>query len=306
MAEWQMAFRQNPMYLTVALTNWCVVVPSGCERLIGEFVDCLKHVAGGMHFQIEDPRRISIPNDTPMVYVDHLSQIVQRDPQLIMCLVTNDKQDRYAAIKKKCCVERAIPTQVLKTRTITPKGGNVRTLMSVATKVAIQMNCKLGGIPWVLKSPLSSVMVLGFDVCRDSKDKSRSFGALVASMYGAGIKHPKYYSTVTQHCNGEELSDHMSLNVIKAIRSYQNSFKCLPQRIIIYRDGVSDGELGYVHEHEVNAVKEKLVAAYKGQEIQSKLTFFVVNKRINTRLFNKKRNPGPGTVVDDVITLPER
>lgn len=307
MAEWQMAFRNNPMFLSVALVNWCVVVPSGSERMIGDFMGCLKQAARGMQFQIEEPRRISIPNDSPVVYVDQLSQIIQKDPQLIMCLVTNDKADRYAAIKKKCCVERAVPTQVIKTRTITPKGGNVRTLMSVATKVAIQMNCKLGGIPWVLKSPLSSVMVIGYDVCRDSKDKSRAFGALVASMYGGGIKYPKYYSTVNQHSSSDELSNYLSLNVIKAVRAYQSNFNgALPQRIIIYRDGVGDGQLKYVHEHEVDAVKEKLEAAYKTMETSSRLTFFVVNKRINTRLFDNRRNPPPGTVVDDVITLPER
>lgn len=307
MAEWQMAFRNNPMFLTVALTNWYVVVPAGSERLIVDFMGCLKRAAGGMHFQIEEPRRVVIPNDSPVVYVEHLSQIVQRDPQLVMCLVTNDKVDRYAAIKKKCCVERAVPTQVMKTRTITPKGGNVRTLMSVATKVAIQINCKLGGIPWVLKSPLSSVMVIGFDVCRDSKDRSKAFGALVASMYGGKIRHPKYFSTVNQHMGGEELSNFLSLNVIKAIRAYQSCFGgILPQRIVIYRDGVGEGQLKYVHEHEVDAVKEKLEAAYKGQDNPSRLTFFVVNKRINTRLFYQRRNPSPGTVVDDVITLPER
>lgn len=307
MAEWQMAFRNNPMYLTVALTNWFVVCPQGTQRLIADFMNCVKQAARGMRFHVADPQVIEIPNDSPVVYVEKLSQIIQRDPQLIMCLVTNDKVDRYAAIKKKCCVERAVPTQVIKTRTITPKGGNVRTLMSVATKVVIQINCKLGGIPWVIKSPLSSVMVIGFDVCRDSKDKSHTYGALVASMYGGGIKHPKYFSTVNRHSNGEELSNFMAMNIVKALRSYQADFEgALPQRIVIYRDGVSDGQLNYVHEHEVNAVQEKLAAAYKGQPVPSRLTFFVVNKRINTRLFNKKRNPSPGTVVDDVITLPER
>lgn len=307
MAEWQMAFRNNPMYLTVALTNWFVVIPGGSERLIVDFLSCLKQAASQMYFQIEEPRRVVIPNDSPVVYVEQLSQIIQRDPQLIMCLVTNDKADRYSAIKKKCCVDRAVPTQVLKTRTITPKGGNVRTLMSVATKVAIQMNCKLGGIPWVIKSPLASVMVLGYDVCKDSKDRSKGYGALVASMYGAGIRHPKYFSTVNQHAHGEELSNFLALNVIKAIRAYQSSFgNIMPQRIVIYRDGVGEGDLGFVYEHEVSAVKEKLEAAYRGQEIPSKLTFFVVNKRINTRLFHDRRNPIPGTIVDDVITLPER
>lgn len=69
---------------------------------------------------------------------------------MIVCVVSNNNADRYSSIKKKCCVDRAIPTQVLIHKTITPKDGNVRSLMSVATKVAIQINCKLGGAPWMV------------------------------------------------------------------------------------------------------------------------------------------------------------
>lgn len=307
MADWQMAFRNNPMFLSVPLINWYVVVPAGSDKLMVDFMGCLKQASRQMRFQVEEPQRATIQNDSPAVYVESLSQIVQRDPQMIMCLVSNDKADRYAAIKKKCCVDRAVPTQVIKARTITPKGGNVRTLMSVATKVAIQLNCKLGGIPWVLKNPLTSVMVIGFDVCHDTRDKSKSFGALVASMYGAGMKHPKYFSTVNHHSSGEELSNFMASNMIKAIHSYRSDYNgALPQRIIVYRDGVGEGQLKYVYEHEIGAIREKLTLAYKDQPNAARLTFFVVSKRINTRLFHNKQNPVPGTIVDDIITLPER
>lgn len=179
--------------------------------------------------------------------------------------------------------------------------------MSVATKVAIQVNCKLGGIPWVLKNPLTSIMVIGFDVCHDTRDKSKSYGALVASSYGMGYKHPKYFSTVNHHSNGEELSNFMALNIMKAVHAYKADFgNSLPARIIIYRDGVGEGQLQYVYNHEVKAIKEKLQLACAGQREACRLTFFVVNKRINTRLFLQKRNPLPGTIVDSVITLPER
>ncbi|XP_055525211.1 protein aubergine-like [Wyeomyia smithii] len=306
-AEWQNAFRNNPMFATVALNNWYVVVPAVTEKLITGFLDCLKTVARSMRFQIGNPQRLVIPNDATGVYVEKLNQITQKDPQLIMCIVTNDKADRYAAIKKKCCVERAIATQVLKARTITPKGGNTRNLMSVATKVAIQLNCKLGGIPWMVQNPIPWVMVIGYDACHDTKDRSKTFGALVATMYAKNHALPKYFSTVNRHSSGEELSNFMAQNVIKAIRSYQEDFELvLPQQIIIYRDGVGEGQLGYVYQHEIAAIKERINAACKSEADRPKLTFFVVNKRINTRLFHQKRNPAPGTIVDDVITLPER
>lgn len=54
-------------------------------------------------------------------------------------------------------------------------------------------------------------MVVGFDVCHDSKNKQRSYGAMVASL---NKQLTRYYSTVSSHSTGEELSNDISLNVI--------------------------------------------------------------------------------------------
>ncbi len=60
-------------------------------------------------------------------------------PQMIMVVIPNNKSDAYHAIKKICCVDAPVPSQVM-TGTVLkkPKG-----LMSVATKVAVQMASKL-------------------------------------------------------------------------------------------------------------------------------------------------------------------
>lgn len=91
-----------------------------------------------------------LPDDRQNTYVEKLEKCAHLNPQMIVCVVSNNNADRYGCIKKKCCVDRDIPTQVLIHRTITPKDGNVRSLMSIATKVAIQINCKLGGAPWMV------------------------------------------------------------------------------------------------------------------------------------------------------------
>ncbi len=52
-------------------------------------------------------------------------------------------------------------------------------------------------------------------------------------------------------------------------------------RVIIYRDGVGDGQIEYVYEHELEVIR-KTVAEATGCP-DPKLTFVVVSKRINTR-----------------------
>src|ERR1700744_3090946 len=114
-----------------------------------------------------------------------------------MCILLNSRGDNYKVIKKACCVSYAIPTQVMLLNTIQPKHGkDASSLMTVGTKVAIQINSKLGGAPWMVDIPLSGLMVVGFDVCHDTndRDKKKSFGAMVASM-DMKTSH-NYFSTV--------------------------------------------------------------------------------------------------------------
>jgi aubergine-like protein len=207
-------------------------------------------------------------------------------------------------------VERAIPSQVMVAKTITPKAGKpLNSLLTVGTKVAIQINCKLGGAPWMVEMPLSNFMVIGFDVCHDTKDKSKSYGAMVATM---DLKtNQKYFSAVTAHTNGEELSNNFSFNITKALTEFQKEHNTLPQRILIYRDGVGEGQTNYVYEHEIGNIRATLDKIYRAQGGTQEdpgylMTFIVVSKRINTRFFNGTQNPQPGTVVDDIVTLPER
>lgn len=100
------------------------------------------------------PVSMEIADDRQTTYTQQLEKCANENPQLIMCVVTNNNADRYSNIKKKCCVQHPVPTQVICQRTITPKGGNMRGLMSIATKVAIQMNCKLGGLAWMIDMPI--------------------------------------------------------------------------------------------------------------------------------------------------------
>lgn len=247
---------------------------------------------------------ITLTDDRQHTYSDAINACLNQDPQLLMVVVPNNNADRYSNIKKKCCVERPVATQVMCNKTMTPR--NPRGLMSVATKVVIQMNCKLGGAPWMIDLPVSGLMTIGFDVCHDTKDKNKSYGAMVATM---DLKLScRYYSAVSAHTNGEELSNEFSLNVTKALKQYRETHKNLPMRILVYRDGVGEGQTDYVFQHEIKLLRETLDQIYKSASVADgyKLAFIVVSKRVDTRFFKGTENPPPGTVVDDVVTLPER
>lgn len=91
---------------------------------------------------------------------------------------------------------------------------------------------------------------------------------------------------------------------------YKSTGGYKPHRIILYRDGVSEGQFLTVLQHELTAIREaclKLEIDYRPG-----ITFIVVQKRHHTRLFcaDKKEQSGKsgnipaGTTVDVCITHP--
>ena len=58
---------------------------------------------------------------------------------------------------------------------------------------------------------------------------------------------------------------------------------CLPERIIVYRDGVGDGQLYVVSSYEVQQLSECF--GFFGEDYKPKMAVIVVQKRINMRVF---------------------
>lgn len=253
--------------------------------------------------------RVVVQDDRTSTLNTCLTRECQDNQQLILVAVSNNQADRYSTIKKVCSVQNAVPSQVVTRRVM--DGRDNRRMMSVATKVAIQMNAKIGGLPWNVDVNMNNCMFLGFDVCHDTRDRSRSYGALVATMdlkSGETRDPSRFFSCVTPHVNGEELSNNLPMSVIRALKQYQEIHGKLPDRLLFYRDGVGEGQTNFVYEHELSHLKQKLEEYYGEKPL--KLAFVIVSKRINTKFFldgqRGAQNVPAGTVVDDVVTLPER
>ncbi|TMW49547.1 hypothetical protein DOY81_005376 [Sarcophaga bullata] len=303
-ADWTRHCRSMGMFTTPSrgLDRWSVIAPSNTARELRNFVESLIRAANGMNMRIERPREVLIYDDRTHSYIQALEDCFRQDPQLIMCIVPNNTAERYTCIKKKSCLERSVPTQVVTRKSASnPKG-----LMSIATKVAIQINCKLGYTPWMIDIPLKGLMTIGYDVAKSLRDRSKAYGALVATM---DLKtNATFYSTVAECSSYDVLANSLWPMITKALRQYKKEHDALPNRILFYRDGVGEGSLKTLYEHEVKEIVEKLEQEYKRANIEKPpmFAYVVVTKSMNTRLFARGHNPPPGTVVDDVITLPER
>uniref|UniRef100_A0A673H1T9 Piwi-like protein 1 n=1 Tax=Sinocyclocheilus rhinocerous TaxID=307959 RepID=A0A673H1T9_9TELE len=174
-------------------------------------------------------------------------------------------------------------------------------LMTVATKIALQMNFKMGGELWSVEIPLRQLMIVGIDCYHDTAAGKRSIGALVASL-NQGMS--RWFSKCVLQNRGQEIIDALKGSLQGAYLKYNNS---LPSRIIVYRDGVGDGMLRSVVDYEVPQIMQSIKTM--GQDYEPKLSVVVVKKRISSRFFaridGKIANPPPGTVIDTEVTRPE-
>jgi len=84
----------------------------------------------------------------------------------VVVILPTNRKDKYDCVKKFLCVDCPTPSQCVVARTISKP----QALMTVATKIALQMNCKMGGELWSVEIPvrLSNVSV-GLYQVSDSK-----------------------------------------------------------------------------------------------------------------------------------------
>lgn len=242
--------------------------------------------------------------DSAHLFVQAVKSVASDATAVLIILPRQDKE-KYDAVKKFCTVERGLISQVVTAKLMMDD----RKARGAATKIGIQIAAKVGGEPWRIHIPMGATMICGYDTYHDTSNRGRSFGAFVASM---NETYTRWWSKADTHDKVDELSSHLSENVKLAMEQFKRANNDqYPRRIIIYRDGVSDGQLNHVFNIEVKQIKE----AIKSPGNEARLAFVVVNKQVGARFYMKLGqkqgedffvNPSPGCVVDDWVTRQER
>ncbi|KAF9112449.1 Eukaryotic translation initiation factor 2C [Mortierella sp. AM989] len=266
---------------------------------------------------------MSIPNKTPpFVYASPQGNIeqslkniwiqagnaVKSQPQLLVCVLLNTGTPLYAEIKRVTDTVLGVSSQCLQVKhTHDPK-------KQYCANLCLKINVKLGGmnsqlapgmIPFCTTKPS---IIIGGDVSHPQPgDNIRpSIAALVGSM---DKQASRYAATVRiQTARTETIADLADMTA-DLLRTFYQTCGEKPQRILFYRDGVSEGQFSQVLKTEIAAVRaacHRLDANYNPG-----LTFIVVQKRHHTRFFPMNPSEGdrlgncqPGTVIDTDIVHP--
>ncbi|XP_059057844.1 piwi-like protein Ago3 [Achroia grisella] len=296
-ADWNGEVTKNAVMQAVDIIKWALLFTERDKQVTADFVEVLKRSCRPMGITVHNPDMVRLPNDRTDTYVAALKKTISGHLQLIVAICPTSRDDRYAAIKKICCADNPIPSQVINARTIM----NQQKVRSITQKILLQINCKLGGTLWNIAIPYKTAMIIGIDSYHDASRKKRSVCSFVAS-YNQSMTH--WYSKAVFQESGQEIVDSLKSCLVDALKHYLRSNGKFPDRIIIYRDGVGDGQLKQIKQYEI----PQMEICFTNMDVTYKptLTYVVVQKRINTRIFMKAgsgfENPHPGTVVDHSIT----
>lgn len=227
-ADFNKYVTSNEVLQAININDWLVIHTKNDTKYARSFIECMEKNSRPMGINVAKPKVQVLDMDKTELYVQTLRKMITSSLQIVVIICPTSRDDRYAAIKKICCAEMPIPSQVINGRTLSKEDKN----RAIVQKIALQMNCKLGGTLWSIKIPFSNVMICGIDTYHDPTKKGNSVSAFVASLNGT---FTRWYSRAVIQKQKEELINGLCASLVAGLNEYKTLNKQLPEKIIIYR-----------------------------------------------------------------------
>ncbi|KII66263.1 Protein argonaute-2 [Thelohanellus kitauei] len=225
--------------------------------------------------------------------IRYLRASLPKDCDFCLIIIPQSASDQsYGAIKAVMDIEKGIVSQVVRDRHFEPTV-KPNSLRNVFYNIILKTNAKAGGINFYahLTTSLSQcltngsqTMVMGVDVNHSmggSADESAvSMASVVSSL---DDKFTKYTNQVCVNQRGCDIVECFEKIMTEALERYKLVNKQYPKRVIVFRDGLSEGQ--HLHSR-VREVESILSALKKTRDGRPLLTFLCVQKRHSTRFYN--------------------
>ncbi|KAH6943446.1 hypothetical protein HPB50_021678 [Hyalomma asiaticum] len=312
--------RGRHFYKAASLSRWTLLNLSRFAQRdsLENFVKMLVRVGSELGMRIEQPLDVSAADTNRKPIRTVLLDEQRKQPNLDMVIIVLAKNSNYAEIKQVAETEIGLRTQCVMDNNVVKKCN-----AALVTNLCQKINAKLGGTnnsllsqekPAIFQKP---VIVIGADVTHPAPgDKLRpSIAACVGSLDSIPSK---FHATIRVQM--EDSAATARVEIIKdlkdmmkdMLKAFYRATKHKPERIIFYRDGVSEGQFMEVRNREVSAIRLACQELSPNETYEPALTFIVVQKRHHTRFMptndregvGKCRNVPPGTTVDSVVTHP--
>ncbi|CAG8906164.1 unnamed protein product [Penicillium egyptiacum] len=182
---------------------------------------------------------------------------------------------------------------------------------------AMKVNLRMGGCNQLLQPANArfigagkSTMVVGLDVTHPSSTDPEVFPSVAAIVASTDYRMGQWPGEVRAQMRRQEHILFLKEMMLTRLSLWQkNNNGNLPQNILVYRDGVSEGQFAMVLTEELPKIQAAAKAVYRGA--MPNITIVVCGKRHNVRFYptntrdqDRTSNPINGCVVDRGVTRP--
>ncbi|KAG6876982.1 hypothetical protein C0992_011165 [Termitomyces sp. T32_za158] len=219
-------------------------------------------------------------------------------PNIVLVLLSNSDKHVYSGLKHLCDSYLDL--------------GQLQYFANVALKA----NMKLGGVnhaldranmTWLTEKP---TMLIGIDVTHPGPGSVKGTPSIAAVVASCDTSYAQYPASMEIQETKKEMVTNLAKMVWERLTLFQKMSKTLPERILVYRDGVSEGQFQIVVAEELPAIRQACTKFDTPKaRFRPKITIVICGKRHHTRFFptdqenaDKDGNPKPGTVVDRGVT----
>jgi eukaryotic translation initiation factor 2C len=243
---------------------------------------------------------------------DALRKQLKAKPNFLFVLLPSDNAVLYDCIKLVCDCQLGLPNIC----NIGAKFSKEKGQMQYFANVAMKFNQKLGGVNHTVElkkmAPLDAQTILfGIDVTHPSPGSAVTAPSIAGVVASVDSLFSQYPASMRTQRGRQEMVEELEEMIVERLKLWQkrNQNK-LPTKVIVYRDGVSEGQYRIVLESEYPAFKKAFNKLYGVESKHPKISIIVVGKRHHTRFYPTKEedtdgktgNPQPGTVVDRGVT----
>ncbi|SLM41349.1 Stem cell self-renewal protein Piwi [Lasallia pustulata] len=182
--------------------------------------------------------------------------------------------------------------------------------------VALKWNLKRGGINQQLPQDKWGIlkqktMLVGIDVTHPSPGSQEGAPSIAGVVASIDDRYGQWPASVCCQESRKEMVSGLEDMMVERLRIYQrHNNQALPQNIIVYRDGVSEGQYQTVLIAESPAIDAAIRRVYPPKGAMAKVSIIIVGKRHHTRFYPTKPEEADqrsgncvnGTVVDRGVT----
>ena len=264
--------------------------------IAGKFYDFLCKVSKSYNIKVGKPKWIEVPNNSSAnSWINQVEKYISKEQKDFAVVFIINNENLYPTLKEYSLCKNGFISQIIKSNTINKSG-----LMSICSKILLQINSKLGGISYNIKFDKEIIdrklIAIGVD---SSHIKGKRTGVGMVATIDNNFCDFYNKEDIIEEKNKKQLQFSVSTFIGEAIAAYRNKNKVDPKGIIIYRQGVSLQQKEFLKDE----IKE-IDFTCKSKNV--KYYYILVNTKSNYKIFHIENdeyyNPYSGLLVLDGIT----